>query len=133
MTTSCYTHSCRCWLALKHFWNLPDIRASNCQFCVYNAVIVPKLQFYMLCISRILHFSITTIISDSMTLFDVTLRESTCTLFWSCSNHAYYLLIAVFLIVLLPYALSALSTECFFLLQSVPNTQFIEYRCPLAF
>ena len=38
---------------------------------------MPKLQFDMLCISRILLISITTIIFDSMTLFDVTLREST--------------------------------------------------------
>ena len=34
---------------------------------------MPKLQFDMLCISRILLISITTIIFDSMTLFDVTL------------------------------------------------------------
>ena len=51
---------------------------------------------------------------DSMTLFDVTLRESTWTLFWSCRNNAYYFLIAVFLISLLPYALSALSSVSFF-------------------
>ena len=25
-------------LALKHFWNLPGKRASNCQICVYNAM-----------------------------------------------------------------------------------------------
>ena len=110
---SCYTHSCRCWLALKHFRNQPGIWASDCQFCVCNAVNVPKLQFDMLCISRILVFFITTIILDSMTLFDVTLCEWTWTHFWSCRNHAYYLLIAVFLIFLLPYALSALSSVSF--------------------
>ena len=75
---------------------------------------MPKLQFDMLCISRILLISITTIIFDIMMLFDVTLRESTWMLFWSCRNHAYYLLIAVFLISLLPYALSALSSDSFF-------------------
>ena len=75
---------------------------------------MPKLQFDMLCISRILLISITTTIFDSMTLFDVTLRKSTWTLFWSCRNHAHYLLIAVFLISLLPYALSALSSVSFF-------------------
>ena len=73
-----------------------------------------KIKFDMLCISRILLFSITTIIFDSMTLFDVTLRESTWKLFWPCGNHAYYLLIAVLLISLLPYALSALSSVSFF-------------------
>ena len=59
---------------------------------------MPKLQFDMLCIVRIILFSITTIIFDSMTLFDV----------------IYFLLIAVFLIFLLPYALSALSRVSFF-------------------
>ena len=111
---SCCTHSCRCWLALKQFWNLPGIRASNCQFCVYNAVNCAELQFNMLCISRILLYSVTTIIYDSMTLFYVTLRESTWTIFWSCRNHAFYLLIAVFLISLLSYALSALSSVLFY-------------------
>ena len=73
-----------------------------------------KLQFDMLCISRTLLFSFTTIVFDSMTLFDVALRESTWTLFWSCRNHAYYLLIAVFLISVLPYALSVLGSVSFF-------------------
>ena len=77
--------------------------------------VINVLSFDMLCISQILLFSITTIIFDSATLFDVTLRESTCTPFWSCRNHAYYLLIAVFFkISLLPYALSALSSVSFF-------------------
>ena len=53
---------------------------SNCLFCVCNAVNVPKLQLDILCISRILVFSITMIIFDSMTLFDVTLHESTWTI-----------------------------------------------------
>ena len=75
---------------------------------------MPKLQFDMLCISRILLFSITTIIFDSMALFDVTLRESTWMLFWPCRNHAYYFLIVVFLISLLPYELSALSSVSVF-------------------
>ena len=75
---------------------------------------MPKLQFDIVYISRILLISITTIIFDSMTLFYVTLRESTWTLFLSFRNDAYYLLIAVFLIFLLPYALSALSSVSFF-------------------
>ena len=96
---SCYTHSCRCWLALKHFWNPPDIRASNCQFCVYNAVNCAETTIrYVVYFTNFLLCSITTIIFDSITLTDLTLRESIWTLFWSCRNHAYYLLIALFLI-----------------------------------
>ena len=94
---------------------------------MYNAVNCAELQFDMLCISRILLISITTIIFDSMTLFDVTLRESTWTLFWSCTNHAYYLLIAVFLISLLPFALSVPSSVSFFIVRSKHTI----YRIPL--
>ena len=111
---SCYTHSCRSWLALKHFWNLPGIRASNCQFCVYNAVNCAETTIRYVVYFTNSTLSVTAIIFDSMTLFDVSLRKSTWTLFWSCRNHAYYLLIAVFLISLLPYALSALSSVSFF-------------------
>ena len=75
---------------------------------------MPKLQFDMLCISQILLFSITTISFDIMTLFDITLRELIRALFWSCRNHAYYLLIAVLFISLLAYGLSALSSDSFF-------------------
>ena len=81
---------------------------------MYNAV-----NFAETTIRYVVYFTnstlfIMTIIFDSMALFAVSLRESRCTLFWSCRNHAYYLWIVVFFISLLPYALSALSSVSFF-------------------
>ena len=99
------------------FWNLPGIWASSCRFCVYNAVNCAETT-----IRYVVNLTNSTLF-DSMTLFDVTLRESTWTLFWSCRNNAYYFLIAVFLISLLPYALSVF----FFIVRSKHTI----YRIPL--